>query len=173
MPVDEQGQWKMQFAQHKADGSGPVTCWQELFEVAKPMRGVFTELMQSIATEAGSGVEGRVGPLKLQARAEEKARQDYLGRGTESGLPWVWDVVRGMFLCDSCADLRKVINLVARNDSIPVIKFKNRFAKPEVSGFCDVNMQVSPGVGHDRLCLEFDSDDAASTSWHAPWVSST
>ena len=57
----------------------------------------------------GDGAKAVVAPLKGRPRIEEKAKDDYSGRGDSPPLCWVNDVLRGSVLCEAAGDLLKCV----------------------------------------------------------------
>ncbi|KAL3944300.1 MAG: hypothetical protein SGBAC_001645 [Bacillariaceae sp.] len=131
----------------------PVQNLVELYEVAEVMFPVFVTKIEKLIQESrkssipkGSGIEFRLPPgdstLKGKQRASEKANDDYSKK--EPGPPesWLDDIVRGSVTFDRAEELLQFLDLICLDDSIEIVKSKNRFRNPALSGYRDWNLQL-------------------------------
>ena len=80
--------------------------------------------------------------FKGKQRASEKARDSYSTK--EPGPPesWLFDIVRGSILFENADQIFDFLNLIRDDKSIAVLKSKNRFRNPTLSGYRDWNLQL-------------------------------
>jgi tetratricopeptide (TPR) repeat protein len=87
---------------------------------------------------------------KGEARAKEKATDDYGSRSPGPKEAWLFDIVRGAVLCDSEDEIGAVIEVLKKH--VEIIRLKNRFKHCTPAGFRDINinlrMKISEGVYH-------------------------
>lgn len=140
------GEYNLKHYQRGMDGTSPIRSAKDLYKVAKRVLSEFKQMLNDVAAEAGEGVVAVVGPLKEQTRAEKKAKDDYSDRpcaGDGPAIGWVFDIVRGKFLCIAGASLEKVVRLLEKDPRIKcTLKFKNRFKNPTANGYGDYLLQV-------------------------------
>jgi ppGpp synthetase/RelA/SpoT-type nucleotidyltranferase len=80
--------------------------------------------------------------LKGKQRAKEKAEHDYGNRKPGPGLSWLYDIVRGSVEFGSAFQVVQFVDLLQKDKSIHIIKAKNRFQQPTLTGYRDLNIQV-------------------------------
>lgn len=146
------GRHKLEHFQRRQDGKTPIKSTDELYAVAEQVRPLFDAMLREVANEVGNAVvEVKLPPgLKKRDRAEDKARDDYSNRlcdGEDTSRPavgWVFDIVRGMLVCESAAAVRAVVQRLVKDKRVRVVlKFKNRFKHPTPNGFCDMLVQLT------------------------------
>ena len=140
------GKLNLKHYQRTLDGKRPIRSTDNLYNVAERVLPAFTKMMNEIMAEAGEGVEAVVATLKLKERAEKKATNDYGTRECDGGGPpigWVFDIVRGKFVCKSGTSMKKVVALLEKDPRIKAtLNFKNRFRNPTANGYGDYLLHV-------------------------------
>ena len=115
----------------QVNSSGPIDSIDDLYEIASLVKPIFEVEMEKIVSLTGLQASSlSVAPLKGQIRALEKARDDYSARVPGPGISWLFDIVRGMIICDSEDAIIRVIECVLHLDAsspIEVIRLKNRY----------------------------------------------
>lgn len=89
-----------------------------------------------------NGVSITFAPLKGKTRAQEKARDDYSQRNPDPGVSWLFDIVRGSISFTSADQMISVLQMLQDDPSIHVVKAKNRFRNPGLSGYRDWNVHI-------------------------------
>lgn len=142
------GDYNLGHFQRQKDGKRPIKCADELYETAELVLPRFERLLRDIAAEFGTEVEVKLSPsgLKARSRAEQKAQDDYSGRqcdGNGPAIGWVYDIVRGSFICNRAGTIKSVIERIVKDERVNVVlKFKNKFKNRAASGFCYMLLQV-------------------------------
>ena len=85
-------------------------------------------------------------PLKGKERSLEKATDEYSQRSPGPGVSWLYDIVRGSIKFSSEQQIVKCLELMQENPAIDIVKAKNRFAKPTLTGYRDINMYIQIDV---------------------------
>lgn len=93
------------------------------------LTAIITETCQVNHTEA------RIAPIKSRHRAEQKIQSKL--NGNTSALT---DIVRASIVADSIASLMHSYQFLAQN--VKVLRLKNRFSHPKISGYRDINLLV-------------------------------
>lgn len=135
----------------------------ELYEVAEVILPVFVAKIDDLLKqldEDGDSLDTKLelapGEKKLKGkeRASEKAQDKYLNR--EAGPPesWLRDIVRGSIVFDSVEQLINFIELLCGDESIEIVKSKNRFRCPSLSGYRDwiLQIEISTDNGVKHVC---------------------
>ncbi|CAJ1954393.1 unnamed protein product [Cylindrotheca closterium] len=145
--------------------SVPVQNLVELYQVAEIVFPIFATKIEKLIGEARKrtdprecGIQLRLpsGKTKLKGkqRALEKAYDDYSKK--EPGPPesWLNDIVRGSVTFDRAEELLRFLELVCLDDSIEIVKSKNRFRNPTLSGYRDWNLQlqITADDGIKHIC---------------------
>jgi hypothetical protein len=93
--------------------------------------------------------------LKGRKRTEEKAHDDYSERKPGPAVSWLYDIVRGSIEFSSSEQLLKCIELMKKDKSILIVKAKNRFEHPSLSGYRDLNIliQIDTSQGFKHICV--------------------
>jgi tetratricopeptide (TPR) repeat protein len=137
----------------------PVANIIQLYEAAADAQPIFGQILQQIAYECGIPVifpdhsehHGHapvtcgltLAPLKSQARAAEKAQNDYGKRDPGPDVAWLYDIVRAMFVCDSEQQILNVLTaLESRWFELDIVRLQNRFRKPTPAGFRDLLLNI-------------------------------
>jgi len=87
--------------------------------------------------------------LKGQERAQAKAHDDYDQRTPGPGVAWLFDIVRGCIEFTSSDQILKFLEKAKEDESIHIVKAKNRFAIPTLTGYRDFNLHIQIDVGKD------------------------
>ncbi|KAL3938790.1 MAG: hypothetical protein SGBAC_006376 [Bacillariaceae sp.] len=130
----------------------PVKNLDELYEVAEAMLPVFTAKIESLlaqgnnSEEESSGMEFKLPPwqhkLKRRQRASEKAEDDYSEKRPGPPESWLNDIVRGSVVFNDADQLLLFLELVCGDESIEIVKSKNRFRNPTIAGYRDWHLQI-------------------------------
>ena len=140
--------------QQNANGY-PVNTLAELLDAARGARAPFQQLLEAVCDRVDGLIFDPlwIAPQKSAVRAREKAL-DYAAR--EPGPPeaWLYDVVRGMLVCDSGAMVLEVLEALSATKSVDFVKAKNRFAFPTVTGWRDVliSLRLPVDGGYAHVC---------------------
>jgi ppGpp synthetase/RelA/SpoT-type nucleotidyltranferase len=105
----------------------------ELYQDAVLSKPIFDRKLNGIGKSAG--VEVVTSKLKAQGRSDKKIRSKLLGDPTA-----LTDIVRGTIICDSMEQVRKV--KAAITAWFPDYRFNDRFEKPKVNGYRDLQAVV-------------------------------
>lgn len=144
--VESSGEFRSEMRQQNVSGS-VVQSLEELYEAALVAHSVFKQMFVQIALESGVEIgDVRIAPLKAKARALEKSTDDYADRVPGPAIAWLFDIVRGMILCDTEQAVRALIDALTSkkilDDGLEVVRFKNRFMNPTPGGYRDCNMNI-------------------------------
>jgi hypothetical protein len=169
--------FNLTFYQRHKDGKTPVQSINDLYEAAALALPQFEQMLHDIADELEFDVTVKLSPsgLKARERTLKKSTDDYSDRPCDgSGGPfgWVYDIVRGTFMCESATTVKQVVERLVADPRVKVVlKFKNRFKNPTPSGFCDMMLQIVFAAGsvvhvcevqvHLRPIYEFDAAHAS------------
>jgi len=136
----------------------PVQSLDELYKSAEKFTDVFKSVVTELAANSNSStdtnsnsnsntdtdsntntVETIFALLKGKERAEKKAHDDYSSR---KGTPvsWIYDIVRGSAVCHTSEQLQALAGNIQEHESIEIVKAKNRFKNPTLSGYRDMNL---------------------------------
>ncbi|KAL3941946.1 MAG: hypothetical protein SGBAC_003774 [Bacillariaceae sp.] len=156
------------YQQQTVDGTA-VTTAKDLYQAAKIAQPIYqnvvTELVDKVCEITGterqqidvefsalkkldpdSVVNIEFAPLKGKDRALEKATDDYSQRSPGPGVSWLFDIVRGSIKFSSEQQIAKCLELMQADPAIHIVKAKNRFAKPTLTGYRDINMCIQIDV---------------------------
>lgn len=118
------------------------------------------QLTEEIAAQTGGEAGFRPGGLKGRDRAQQKIDSDYEGDASQ-----LVDVAGAKLVFDTVDDLYKALDLI--RDRGLIIRFKDRFVKPQRSGYRDILMNVELSNGHvAELRLHLRSIDDAAKHEH-------
>jgi tetratricopeptide (TPR) repeat protein len=140
-----------------------VSNLRELYDCASTIKSTFDNALIGVAKQlkmsnqmwdgnspeiAQSGLV--LCPLKLAERATDKIRDKYFK--VEPGPPesWLYDVVRANFICNTEEQMVAVCEHIQNFPSFEVVRIKNHFTNPLVSGFRDVQLTVRMMVKNKR-----------------------
>jgi tetratricopeptide (TPR) repeat protein len=164
MGSDDPLEYKQQYQQQSIAGE-PVVTIEELYkaaEIAKPVyERIINELVDRISVCGDENnnnnkedVTIEFAALKGRERAVEKADDDYMKRKPPAGLSWVYDIVRGSIEFATAEKAQTCIELMQQDPSILIVKAKNRFQKPSLTGYRDFNLhiQIDTNDGFKHIC---------------------
>ena len=154
--------FKTEYQQRSIDGNPPETM-SKLYEAARIAEPIFKERIIRIVDAANEALPGIqedaveakfTRTLKGMKRAQEKADDDYSRRVPGPSISWLYDIVRGSILCSEADALLKVLELIQKDPSIHIVKAKNRFRNPTLSGYRDFNLciQIDTKHGFKHIC---------------------
>ncbi|CAJ1961307.1 unnamed protein product [Cylindrotheca closterium] len=140
--------FKQKYQQQTVNGQ-PVRTLNDLYAAAEIALPVFQETIQKIVClvrKRSDISEGDIiikfAKLKGRDRSSNKAEDDYSNRDPGPGISWLFDIVRGSIEFTSAAQVRACLEVIQNDDSIHIVKAKNRFQEPTLSGYRDLNIQV-------------------------------
>lgn len=141
--------FKPEYQQQSVHGRA-VRNLNELYEAAEVAFPVYQKLIHSIldgvheadSSESSNDINVTFAPLKGKDRAQEKARDDYSQRTPDPGVSWLFDIVRGSILFSSADQMIAALQVLQDHPSIHIVKAKNRFKNPGLSGYRDFNVHV-------------------------------
>mmetsp|Transcript_20466 Transcript_20466/g.50163 ORF Transcript_20466/g.50163 Transcript_20466/m.50163 type:complete len:605 (+) Transcript_20466:98-1912(+) len=145
------------------DGNPPVSTLEELYAAANLALPVFKQtiqrLVQRVCKECGGGdaVEIVIPPIKARYRAQEKARNDYSQRDRGPAISWLYDMVRGSIKFTSANQIEKCLEILQKksyDDTIRIVKAKNRFRNPTLTGYRDLNICIQIVVNNDSSMMK-------------------
>jgi tetratricopeptide (TPR) repeat protein len=165
MGSDDPLEYKQQYQQQSIAGE-PVATFEELYkaaEIAKPVyERIINELVDRISVCGDDNnnknnkedVTIEFAALKGRERAVEKADDDYMKRKPPAGLSWVYDIVRGSIQFATAEKVQTCIELMQQDPSIRIVKAKNRFQNPSLTGYRDFNLhiQIDTNDGFKHFC---------------------
>jgi tetratricopeptide (TPR) repeat protein len=134
---------------------------RELYEAAElaapTYREIVTRIVAGLSTlydKEMNDVLVNLVDLKGKARAKEKAEDDYAKRKPGPGLSWLHDIVRGSVEFGSASQVIKFLDLLQNDESIHIVKSKNRFHEPSLTGYRDINIQfqIDTRKGFKHIC---------------------
>mmetsp|Transcript_3085 Transcript_3085/g.7248 ORF Transcript_3085/g.7248 Transcript_3085/m.7248 type:complete len:421 (-) Transcript_3085:237-1499(-) len=153
-------EYKSEFQQQTVDGE-PVKNVDELYAAATIVEPIYREMIEGIVKqvqdflpEQKDGIHVEFAPLKGTERASEKANDDYAQRLPRTGVSWLYDIVRGSICCDHSEQVTKCLELIQKDPRIFIVKAKNRFLKPTLTGYRDFNLafQIETPEGFKHIC---------------------
>jgi tetratricopeptide (TPR) repeat protein len=157
---DDKFEFKTEYQQHSIKAE-PVKTLQELYAAAKIIKPIYqdtiTRIVDQVCEALGDQkdtVEVDFAPLKGRDRAQAKADDDYSKRNPGPCISWLFDIVRGSIKFSTCEQVAKFVELVQEDPSIHIVKAKNRFATPTLTGYRDLNLciQVDTHQGFKHIC---------------------
>lgn len=129
----------------------PVKDIVELYEVAEAAFSVYVakinDLISNVTNEDGADdtyfkLPPGKNQLKGKRRASKKAETDYSDREEGPAISYLFDIVRGSVVFSSPSKLIQFLELIRKDDSIQIVKSKNRFKRCTLSGYRDYNLQI-------------------------------
>jgi hypothetical protein len=162
---DDKFEYKTEYQQQSIKAE-PVKTLQELYaaaEISKPIyQDTITRIVDQVCEAFGDqkdAVEVDFAPLKGRDRAQAKADDDYSKRNPGPCISWLFDIVRGSIKFSTCEQVAKCVELIQEDPSTHIVKAKNRFATPTLTGYRDLN-----------LCIQIDTHKASSTSVRSRYI---
>lgn len=154
-------EFKEEYQQQTAEGN-PVKTLNELYDAADVAFPIYQTMIKNIVDKVCQvcGVEDRdsiyltFAPLKGRDRAKEKAEDDYAKRNPDPGVSWLFDIVRGSVEFTSAEQIMTCLKLMKDDPSIHIVKAKNRFHTPSLSGYRDLNLhiQIQVNSSFQHIC---------------------
>ncbi|CAJ1957636.1 unnamed protein product [Cylindrotheca closterium] len=176
--LDDKNMYKYEYQQQSTEWE-PVKDICELYAAAEMIRPVYMEKVESLVAQVkeihgeGSKIKIKIPPLKGKERAMAKAEDDYGNRDPGPAVSWLYDIVRGSVLFSSADCLLTCVRLIKEDESIHIVKSKNRFANPTLTGYRDWNLQIKieePEEEFEHVCelqLHHESIKELSISSHS------
>jgi hypothetical protein len=139
----------------------PVTTKEAMYKKASEALPLYEKFMGDVATildatvshdlmksldDVDSGIKGPmvvIAPLKT----EESFMRKVMGENN-GAFDSVGDLVRGMVMVDTIAELPQVIDALKSSGAVFARPVKNRFEKPTPSGYRDIMMNITLPNGH-------------------------
>ncbi|CAJ1966464.1 unnamed protein product [Cylindrotheca closterium] len=149
-----------QYKQQSMTGA-PVDSFDELYEAATIANPIFKDTVMRLLDRtrkdcggSGDGVAIEFPRLKDRERALQKADDDYMNRTSGPAMCWLYDIVRCSIEFNSVDQITRFLDLMKADDSIYIVKSKNRFAQPGLSGYRDLlfHIQISTLHGFKHIC---------------------
>lgn len=153
-------EFKAEFQQQTVDG-GPVTNVDELYAAAAIAEPIYKDIVegfvkqiQDFLPDQKDDIYVEFAPLKGTERASEKANDDYSRRNPQTGVSWLYDIVRGSICCGHSEQIVKCLELIQEDPRIFIVKAKNRFQNPTLTGYRDFNLavQIETPDGFKHIC---------------------
>jgi hypothetical protein len=157
---DDKFEFKTEYQQQSIKAE-PVKTLQELYaaaEISKPIyQDTITRIVDQVCEALGDqkdSVEVDFASLKGRDRAQAKADDDYSKRNPGPCISWLFDIVRGSIKFSTCEQVAKFVELIQEDPSIHIVKAKNRFATPTLTGYRDLNLciQIDTHQGLKHIC---------------------
>lgn len=124
-----EGSFNSQLRQVDTKG-GVVHDLDSLYDSAEVALGIFFQELQLLVELSDLPKSClHVAPLKGRERALQKAKDDYNDREPGPGIAWLFDIVRGMVICEAEAEICKLLETL-KTSSFDIIRLKNRFKNP-------------------------------------------
>ncbi|KAL3932467.1 MAG: hypothetical protein SGBAC_010838 [Bacillariaceae sp.] len=164
--------YKKEYQQQASDGS-PVHKLTELYDAAQTAQQVYQGVIQQLVDKvmkahvdvadcsaekpddgATPGVKVQFAPLKGRERAQEKADDDYSNRVPGPGASWLYDIVRGSVKFSTTEQIAMCLKLIQADPTIHIVKAKNRFKNPTLTGYRDFNLciRIDTPQGFQHIC---------------------
>ncbi|WP_410631139.1 hypothetical protein [Amycolatopsis sp. cmx-4-83] len=123
--------------------------------------GELRDFGERLAGELGGTFKGRPGPKKFQ-RFYDKVRE-YDGDGAK-----VVDLAAGTVFVDRIEDAYAALPRILAHDGFQVVRFKDRIAKPQESGYRDLLLNVRMPDGHVAELKVQLNDVERISAWEHP-----
>jgi len=176
--LNDPNMYKFEYQQQTINWT-PVEDISELYAAAEMIRPIYIKKVESLVAQTkeihgpDAQIEIKLPPLKGKERAVAKAEDDYNNRNPAPAVSWLYDIVRGSILFSSAECLLTCIRLMKEDESIHIVKSKNRFAKPTLTGYRDWNMHIriqEPEEEFEHVCelqLHHESIKELSITTHS------
>ncbi|CAJ1933337.1 unnamed protein product [Cylindrotheca closterium] len=158
---DDPLEFKSDFQQQLAEGK-PVITLDERHIVARIAKPIYRQTLENIVDQVYSfcgcnkdDIQILGVPLKGSERAQEKADDDYSKRKPGPGVSWLYDIVRASIIFSTTEQIARCLEAIRDDPSIRVVKAKNRFEKPTLTGYRDFNLCIQidiPGYRFRHIC---------------------
>ncbi|CAJ1946549.1 unnamed protein product [Cylindrotheca closterium] len=163
--------FKQEYQQQSIHGQA-VRTLNELYKAAEVAFPVYQNLIHSLidkvhthhqSTNDDDDIQLTFAPLKGKDRAQEKARDDYSQRTPDPGVSWLFDIVRGSLFFASADQMIATLQVLQEDPSIHIVKAKNRFRNPGLSGYRDWNIHIRIQV---KSTNDDNDDEVTSNDFH-------
>ncbi|CAJ1945284.1 unnamed protein product [Cylindrotheca closterium] len=154
-------EYKANYQQQSIEGR-TVQGLDELYQAAEIAEPIFRkaienkvqQVLDECGNQNGSNKYIVFAPLKKKLRAEEKARNDYCDRVPGPPASWLCDIVRGSIEFTCAKQVLKCLELIKHDDSLHIVKVKNRFQSPSLTGYRDIiiHIQIDTKLGFKHIC---------------------
>mmetsp|Transcript_31134 Transcript_31134/g.74848 ORF Transcript_31134/g.74848 Transcript_31134/m.74848 type:complete len:707 (-) Transcript_31134:848-2968(-) len=154
---------KPEFQQQSVDGT-PVKSLDDLYEAATTVLPMFRDIVNDLAKKScasrdddphGTNAQSPrvIIATKGRNRAQAKATDDYATRKPGPAVSWLYDVVRASIEFQSSQEVSQCIKLLQEDDYY-VVKAKNRFKKPALTGYRDFSVwiRIECQFGFQHIC---------------------
>mmetsp|Transcript_16084 Transcript_16084/g.39386 ORF Transcript_16084/g.39386 Transcript_16084/m.39386 type:complete len:725 (+) Transcript_16084:107-2281(+) len=145
---------KRQYQQQGMTGT-PVNSFEELYEAANIAEPVFKDAVmrlvdraRKVCGDSGETITVQFPRLKGRDRALQKANDDYMNRTPGPAVSWLYDILRTSIEFASADQIATFLELMQADGSIHIVKAKNRFAQPGVSGYRDLLFHIQINTLH-------------------------
>lgn len=141
-PAGFQGCDPRDYVQSNGDG-GRCSDVATLYDMARATRGVFDRTLTALCA-AIDGADFMQTEMKEEPRAREKLKERYEKHGVkrEAAASFLVDIVRGTVLCSDERVMGEVLGALSRDASLRICRVKNRVAKPTITGYRDLKLNV-------------------------------
>jgi tetratricopeptide (TPR) repeat protein len=147
--------------QQQSCAGTPVRTLGDLYIAAEIAKKVFKNTVKRVVTQVSeicgarsSNIKVKFASLKERERAHAKAEEDYENQRPGPAISWLKDIVRASVVFNSSDQILQCIDLLQVDPSIHIIKVKNRFQKPTLTGYRDVllHFRIDTGIGFQHIC---------------------
>ena len=145
-----------------------VSNLRDLYDCAATIKSTFDNALLGIAkslkmsSQSWDGYSPEVAQtgltlcaLKNAERATDKIKDKYMKIQPGPPESWLYDVVRASFICNTEDQMIAVCEQIQNFPSFEVVRIKNHFTRPFVSGFRDVQLTVRIMVKNKRGVLMY------------------
>ncbi|CAJ1939027.1 unnamed protein product [Cylindrotheca closterium] len=152
--------YKAQYQQQSTQGHS-IKSLKELYDAANATVPIYRMTIDDVISKllAKHGKDHvdftlKLCDLKSKVRAQEKAKDDYAKRNPKPAFSWLYDIVRGSVEFGSALHVTEFLDILQEERSIEIVKAKNRFKKPSLTGYRDLNIQfqIDTGKGFKHVC---------------------
>lgn len=152
--------FKKKYQQQNVEGQ-TVRTLNELYDAAERARPIFRKMIENLVSlvreklnEPESAIVIKFANLKGRDRSCSKANDDYASRDPGPAISWLFDIVRASVEFTSAAQVRACLEIIKNDNAFHIVKAKNRFLEPAISGYRDVNIQfqIETKEGFKHIC---------------------
>jgi len=145
--VDMPAGFVVEDQQQSVDGV-PVKTLDDLYKAAEVAAPIFHDVIDGLIEKLcgrfkhkREGISFLKAGLKARKRSNDKAAHDYGDREPGPGISWLYDINRASIEFGSATQVVQFVDLIMKEESIRVVKAKNRFKQPSLTGYRDLNIQ--------------------------------
>ncbi|KAL3938055.1 MAG: hypothetical protein SGBAC_006956 [Bacillariaceae sp.] len=139
---EKDGTFKAGYRQQ--DGNGKTIKYlSDLYAAAEEAKPAFQDVLNSLNNDLPqlNANSVQMAPIKDQARASEKAHEEYTYRIPGPREAWLYDILRASVTCKSQKQLSDVNKWLKEN--VHIVDCQNRFAMPQFDGYRDLLYYIS------------------------------